>query len=59
MSDIYQKKNHEGWELLLIMPRLCFIVLETLVDNQLTIRSRVVSWYNSVKVIVAHRWATR
>ncbi len=59
MGEIYQKKNSEGWELLLVLPRLGFIVIETLVDNQLTTRSRVVSLCNSAKMIVAHLRATR
>lgn len=59
MNEMYHEKNNEDWELLCILPRLCFIVLETLVDNQLTIRSRVVNLCNSAKVIVSRWWARR
>lgn len=33
-----------------MLPRLFFLVLETLVDNRLTIRSRIVSMYNAAQV---------
>lgn len=50
MGETYQRKSSECKELLILMPRLCFLVLETLVDNRLTIRSRIVSLYNVTKV---------
>ena len=49
MSEICREKKGECRELLFLMPRLFILVLETLVDNRLTIRSRVVSLYKATR----------
>lgn len=59
MGEIFQKKSSDGWELFLILPRLLFIIIETLVDNELTIRSRVVSWYRSIRTTLTRLRAQR
>lgn len=59
MSEIFQRKEGEFRELLFMMPRLCFLVLETLVDNRLTIRSRVVSLCKSAKIAFVNQLARR
>jgi len=59
MSEICRGKEGECRELLFLMPRLCFLVLETLVDNRLTIRSRVVSLYKATKGVLVSQLARR
>jgi hypothetical protein len=59
MSEICQRKEGECRELLFLMPRLCFLVLETLVDNRLTIRSRVVSLFKATRVAFVNQLARR
>lgn len=59
MEEIYQEKDNECWELISILPRLSLLVLETLVDNLLTIRNPVVSFYHSARVIFTEQLAGR
>ena len=59
MSDICKRNDGECRELLFLMPRLCFLVLETLVDNRLTIRSRVVNLCKATKGAFLNQWAKR
>ena len=59
MEEICHKKDGECWEFISILPRLSLLVLETLVDNLLTIRNPVVSFYNSARVLFAEQLARR
>lgn len=59
MNEVCQRKQSECKELLFIMPRLCLLVLATLVDNRLTIRSRVVSLYKATRGAFVNQLARR
>ena len=59
MGEICQRKAGECRELLFLMPRLCFLIVETLVDNRLTIRSRIVSLYNVMRVALVKQLAKK
>lgn len=41
-------------EFLLMLPKLLFLFVETLVDNQLTVRNQIVASWRSVKMILVH-----
>ncbi len=57
MHGLCQNKNGECWEFFLMLPKLLFLVVETLVDNQLTVRNQIVASWRSVKVLLAEQIA--
>lgn len=59
MSNVCQKKDGECLELLFIMPHLFVLVVKTLIDNRLTIRSRIVSLCRSIRLMAVKLVASR
>jgi len=59
MEKICQKNDGECWEFIFLLPRLCLLIIETIIDNELTIRSRVVGLFNSARVLFAQQLARR
>lgn len=53
MHEICHNKNRECREFLLLLPKLLFLFVETLVDNQLTVRHQIVASWRSVKMMLA------
>jgi hypothetical protein len=59
MSNMCQKKDKECLELLFIMPQLFVLVVKTLIDNRLTIRSRIVSLCRTIRLMAVKLVAAR
>lgn len=59
MDEVCSRSRGDYKELLFMLPRLFFLVVETLIDNQLTIRSRIVSLYKAMRIALRNQFKRR